>query len=68
METAITAQNTGEGEVFLFEGPEVDRASGKEDAIALTDYPAFRMATWNVGTDPLWAWCDHIPSVLVVSW
>lgn len=62
----VVLQSTGEGDVFLLEGPEANRAS--EDATVLAGYPVFRMATWNVGTDPLWAWRGDVSSVLTVRW
>lgn len=62
----VILQSTGEGDVFLLEGPEANRAS--EDATVLAGYPVFRMATWNVGTDPLWAWRGDVSSVLTVRW
>ena len=65
--TRVVLQSTGEGEVFLFEGPEADPASG-DDATVLAGYPVFRMTTWNVGTDPLWAWRGDVSSVLAVRW
>ena len=65
--TTVVLQSTGKGEVFLFEGPEADPASG-DDATVLAGYPVFRMATWKVGTDPLWAWRGDVSSVLAVRW
>ena len=64
--TTVVLQSTGQGDVFLLEGPEANRASG--DATVLEGYPVFRMATWNVGTDPLWAWRGDVSSVLTVRW
>ena len=64
--TTVVLQSTGEGDVFLLEGLEANRAS--EDATVLAGCPAFRMATWNVGTDPLWAWRGDVSSVLTVRW
>ena len=65
--TTVILQSTGEGDVFLFEGPEADPAS-EDDATVLAGYPAFRMATRHVGTDPLWAWRGDVSSVLTLRW
>lgn len=63
----IILQSAGEGDVFLLEGPEADPAS-EDEATVLTGYPVFRMATWNVGTHPLWAWRGEVSSVLAMRW
>ncbi len=65
--TPVILQNTGEGDIFLFEGPGADPAS-EDDATVLVGYPAFRMATRHVGNDPLWAWRGDVSSVLTVGW
>ena len=65
--TTVILQSTGEGDVFLLEGPEANPAS-EDGATVLAGYPAFRTATWNVGTDPLWAWRGDVSSVLAVRW
>lgn len=65
--TRVVLQSTGQGDVFLLEGPEAERAR-EDEATVLAGYPAFRMATWRVGTDPLWAWRGDVSSVLTVCW
>ena len=65
--TTVFVQSTGEGPVFLLEGPEADPAS-EDGATVLAGYPVFRMTAWKVGTHPLWAWRGDVSSVLAMRW
>ena len=63
----VILQSTGEGDVFLLEGPDAGPAS-EDDVTVLAGYPVFRTATWKVGIHPLWAWRGDVRSVLAVRW